>query len=82
MDYSVGLSGQAQTLTRPGVNQWNIARSFNLGGLGPGTYRLVVGVRDRNADEFIQRSLNFRVVQPRILVDLYNWAGLPPPVDF
>ena len=79
VESAFSLSGQAQTLKHPGVNQWNLVRSFSLGGMRPGAYRLLVEVRDKTDDELVQRALDFRIVDTEELVGLYNWRNLERP---
>jgi len=81
LDYSVSLRGQANVLRRPQVSQWNIARTFGLGGLPVGRYRLTVAVVDRTDGRRVARSVPFRVVSEDDLVDLYGWKTIEPPAS-
>lgn len=79
VEYRVTLRGAAQSMSKPGVTQWNVARSLGFGEIMPGRYRVVVVVEDHVAGREVARSLEFRVVEPAELVELYRWAQLPAP---
>ncbi len=78
-DYTVSMRGLSQTLIRFGVNQWNLVRSMGLSGLESGSYRLRVTVFDRRARQRMERRAEFRLAEPRELVDLYGWDRLERP---
>ena len=79
LDYAFSLSGQAQTLKHEAVNQWNIVRSFGLGGLASGHYRLIVDVRDDTDNDLVQRNVDFRIVDWDDLINLYGWRSIGRP---
>jgi hypothetical protein len=78
-EYSVSIRGQGQTLTKRGVTQWNIIRSIGLANLGPGRYRLRAVVHDHQAGRRVERSVEFRVIDPTDLIRLYRWDQLEAP---
>jgi hypothetical protein len=77
--YAVTLSGAGSTLTRQGVDQWNVARSIGLQNIEPGLYNLVIEVLDRKAKKKLYRETYFEVVPPERLVEQYRWKDLEPP---
>ncbi len=77
--YAVIVRGVAQTLTRAGISQWNVARSLGLGALEPGRYRLRIAVSDHVSGERVERACDFRVVTAQELIALYGWDRLEAP---
>ncbi len=79
VDYAVVLTGMDQMLQQHDVNQWNILRSIDLGGLEPGPYRFRATVIDHHGDAERERALAFTVIEPENLVEIYGWADLELP---
>jgi hypothetical protein len=79
IDYSVGTGGPTLTLTRPGVGQWNIARSLGMMSLDPGMYRLRVNVYDRRVERRVERTVDFQIDTTADLVERCGWDRLPLP---
>ena len=79
IEYEVILGESKDSLIKFGVRQWNIARSFGLGALEPGTYRLAIEAFDRVGRRKVQRQADFEVVLPDELMVYYRWARLPAP---
>lgn len=79
LDYRVTLRAVSQSLNRPGIRQWNVARSFGFGDIGEGRYRLVVEVEDEVSGNTVTRASEFRVVGARELAALYRWNEFPAP---
>jgi hypothetical protein len=79
IDYSVGTGGPTMTLSRPGVGQWNIARSLGIMSLDPGRYRLRVNVYDRRAERRVERTVDFQIETTADLVARCGWDQLPLP---
>jgi hypothetical protein len=79
IDYSVGTGGPTMTLNRPGVRQWNIARSLGMMSLDPGVYRLRISVYDRRAEHRVERTADFRIGTTADLVERCGWNRLPLP---
>lgn len=80
IEYEISLRGANTNLIRFGVRQWNIARSIGLGELEPGNYRFTIGAFDRIGSRKLERSVEFRVVEPAELIEKYRWRTLPKPV--
>ncbi len=78
-DYTIVLGGEDQTLVRRDVNQWNIVSSIGLSELGQGRYRLLIVVVDHIAGRQEDHILEFSIVLPAILAELYNWDDLATP---
>ena len=79
IDYSVGAGGPTMTLSRPGVGQWNIARSLGRMSLDPGMYRLRINVCDRRAERRVERTAEFRIETTADLVERCGWNHLLLP---
>ncbi len=80
IEYEISLRGANTNLIRFGVRQWNIARSIGLGELETGDYRFTIGAFDRIGSRKLERSVEFRVVEPADLIEKYRWRTLPKPV--
>jgi hypothetical protein len=50
-----------------------------MGELDPGRYRVRVTIFDRNGSQRVERALEFRVLRPADLAELYRWDELEPP---
>jgi hypothetical protein len=79
IEYSVGTGGPAMTLSRPGVGQWNIARSLGIVGFDPGMYRLRTTVHDRRVERRVERTVDFQIDTTADLVERCGWDHLPLP---
>jgi len=79
VEYAVTSAGTTSTLTKYGIDQWNVGRTLGLGGLAQGEYNLVIEVWDRQARQRLERSALFSVVSPEEMIELYNWKQLDPP---
>jgi hypothetical protein len=79
VEYAVTSAGSTSSLTKYGIDQWNIGRTLGLGGLALGEYNLVIEIWDRQARKRLERTSLFNVVTPEEMIELYNWKQLDPP---
>lgn len=79
VEYEVVLGESRDRLIKFGVRQWNVARSFGLGTLAPGRYRLALAAFDRVGRRRVNREADFEVLPAAEMIAYYRWPSLPAP---